>query len=200
MRETKDVVDKEKHVLIALITEVFRHGQGRERDAQTRAGRFVHLPINERDLRLAQILLIDDARFAHFRVKIVAFAGAFADSGEHGEPAVSLGDVVDQLQNNDRLSDACAPERANFAAFGERTNEIDNFDPCLENLKFHILLHESRSGAMNRIALREFDRALVINRIAGDVKNATERSLAHRHGNRSPGIVYVHSALEAFGR
>ena len=54
LRKTKDVVDEEQHVLVAFVAEIFRHRQRGERHAQTRAGRLVHLPVNERDLRFAQ--------------------------------------------------------------------------------------------------------------------------------------------------
>ena len=87
-----------------------------ERDAQTGAGRLVHLAVDQRDLRLAEILLVDDAGLGHFVVKIVAFAGALADAGEHGVTAVHLGDVVDQFHDDDGLADAGATERADLAA------------------------------------------------------------------------------------
>ena len=45
-------------------------------------------------------------------VKIVTFTGTLADAGEHGETAVRLGDVVDELHNDDGLADAGAAERA----------------------------------------------------------------------------------------
>ena len=37
---------------------------------------------------LARSFLIDDARFAHFRVEIVALTRSLADTGENREPAV----------------------------------------------------------------------------------------------------------------
>ena len=86
-----------KHVLVAFVAEIFRHRERGERDTQTRAGRLVHLAVNQRDLRFAKVLLVDDAGFAHFMIKIVAFARPLAHAGENGETAVPLGDVVDQL-------------------------------------------------------------------------------------------------------
>ena len=81
-----------------------------ERDAQTGAGRLVHLAVDQRDLGLAKVLLVDDAGLAHFVVEIVAFTGALADAGEHGETAVAFGDVVDELHDDDGLADARAAE------------------------------------------------------------------------------------------
>ena len=124
-----------KHVLVLLVAEIFRHRERGQRDAETRAGRLVHLAVDQRDLRLAQILLIDDAGLAHFVVKIVAFARALADAGEHGEAAVALGDVVDQFHDDDGLADAGAAERADLAALGERADQVDDLDAGLENLR-----------------------------------------------------------------
>ena len=104
-----------------------------ERDAQTRARRLVHLPVNQRDFRFAQILLIDDARFAHFLVEIVAFTRSLADAGEDGKAAVAFRDVVDQLEDDDGLADARAAERADFSALGKRADQVDDFDAGLEN-------------------------------------------------------------------
>ncbi len=117
LRETEDVVDEQQNVLVTFIAKIFCHRQRGERDAETRARRLVHLPVNKRDLRLAQVLLIDDAGFAHFRVKIVAFTRSLADPGENGEAAVPFGDVVDQLKDDDGLADARAAEAPTFPPF-----------------------------------------------------------------------------------
>ena len=200
LRETKDVVDEQQNVLVALIAEILRHRQSGERDAETRAGRLVHLAVNERDFRFAQILLIDDAGLAHFRVEIVAFTRPLAHTGENGEPAVAFRDVVDQLENDDGLADARAAERADFSAFGERADQIDDLDAGLEDGGLHVLVGQLRRLAMNRITLRESDRAAIIDRIAGDVKDPAESPLAHRDGDRAAGVVDRHAALQALGR
>ena len=95
-------------------------GEAGQGDAQAGAGRFVHLAVHEGDFRRAEVVLLDDARFGHFLVEIVAFPGALADSGEHRHAAMELGDVVDQFHDDDRLAHAGAAERADLAAFQER--------------------------------------------------------------------------------
>jgi hypothetical protein len=67
-------------------------------------------------------------------VEIVALAGTLADAGEHGVAAVRLGDVVDELENDDRLADAGAAERAGLAALDEGADQIDDLDAGLEDL------------------------------------------------------------------
>ena len=49
--ETEDVVDEEQHVLVVLVAEILGHGERGERDAETGAGRLVHLAVAKRDLR-----------------------------------------------------------------------------------------------------------------------------------------------------
>ncbi len=107
-------------------------------------------------------------------------------------------DVVDQLLDNDRLAHARSAERAHFSAFGKRTDQIDDFDSGLENLRFCVLLHEIRRWAMNRIAFGEFYRPAVINRIPGNIKKPTEHTFAHWDRDRTTGIGHTHAALQTF--
>src|SRR5207248_10032657 len=118
----EDVVDEEKHILVAFVPEKFRHRKRGQSHPQTRARRLIHLPKHHSHFRFRQIFLIDHARLAHFFVKIVAFAASFAHSREHRNTAVTFRDVVDQLHDHDGLADTGATERADLAAFGEWTN------------------------------------------------------------------------------
>ena len=62
LREAEDVVDEEQHILVLLVTEIFCDGKTGQSHAQTGTRRFIHLPIDQRDLGLAQVLLLDDSR------------------------------------------------------------------------------------------------------------------------------------------
>ena len=144
LRETENVIDEQQHVLVLFVAEIFGHGERGKRDAETRAGWFVHLAVHQPDPRawlqdrqavgaflrmtLFVLLDLDDVGFDHFVVKIVAFARAFTDAGEHRDTAVQLGDVVDQFHDDDGLADACATERADFAALQERADQVDDLD------------------------------------------------------------------------
>ena len=88
---------------------------------------------------------------------------------------MALGDVVDQLHDDDGLADARATERADFAALGERADQVDDFDAGLENLALDVLIGQRRRRAMNRITLRELDRTAIVDRVAGDIEHAAER-------------------------
>ena len=51
LRETENVVDEQQHVLVFFVAEIFGHGEAGQRDAQTRAGRLVHLAVHQSDFR-----------------------------------------------------------------------------------------------------------------------------------------------------
>ena len=140
------------------VAEVFRNGQSRQRDAKTRTWRLRHLPVNQRGLRLRRLAGLDDARFRHFQPQVVSFTSALANARKHGEAAVILGDVVDQLHDDDGLADAGAAEQSDLAALQERLNQIDDFHAGLEHLGARRLFVERWSQAMDRHSLRVFDR------------------------------------------
>ena len=59
-------------------------------------------------------VFLDDARLGHLEPQVVAFTGALAHAGEHREPAVLGGDVVDELHDDDGLADAGTAEQADL--------------------------------------------------------------------------------------
>ena len=61
-------------------------------DTGTRTRGLVHLTEHQGDLGVT--VELDDTSLLHFVVQIVALTGTLADTGEHGETTVSLGDVV----------------------------------------------------------------------------------------------------------
>ena len=89
-RVAVDIVDEEQHVtaldavLTHFVTEIFSHGETRERDAQAITRRLVHLAINHRHFRVFKIFEIDDARLPHLVVEVVAFTSTLTHAGEHG--------------------------------------------------------------------------------------------------------------------
>src|SRR5207249_1387188 len=65
LRESEDVVDEQQDVLAFLVAEVLGGREPGERDTQARAGRFRHLPEDQRGLR-------EDARLFHLVIEVVA--------------------------------------------------------------------------------------------------------------------------------
>ena len=143
LHETENVVDEEQHVLALFVAEIFGDGDAGQRDAGARAGRLVHLAIDQRGLR-------EHARLLQFAIEVVALARALADAGEDRHAAVLLGDVVDQFHDGDGLADAGAAEQSDLSAARVRANEIDDLDAGLENLDFGRLIGKGGRVAMNR--------------------------------------------------
>ena len=191
--EAEDVVDEQEHVL-ALVAEVLGHRQSREPDAQSRARRLVHLPVDERDL-------VDHARLLHLEPEVVALARALADAREDRDAAVLPGDVVDQLLDEDGLADARAAEQADLAAADERGDQVDDLDPGLEDLDLRRQVAEARRIAVDRPALDAVRRRrLLVDRLADHVPEPPERRLADRDCDRAAEVDDVDAAREAVGR
>src|SRR5947207_6694389 len=196
LRETENIIDEKQHVLVALVPEKFRHGEGGKSDAQARARRFVHLAENHSHFRLRQIFLIDHTSLTHLGIKIIAFAAAFTDAGEHGNTAVTFGDVVDELHDDNGFTNTGAAKRAYFAPFRKWADEVDDFDPGFQNLYFRVLFGEIRGFTMDRITLFKFYGTAVIDRIARHIKKAAEYTFTHWHRDWSASIAHAHPALE----
>ena len=190
--EAEDVVDEEQHVLAALLAEVLRHRQARQRDAHARSGRLVHLPEDEDRL-------VDDPRLLHLEPEVVALAGALAHAAEGRQAAVLLGEVVDELLDEHGLADAGAAEEADLAALGVRREEVDDLDAGLEHLGRRHEVLDARGGPVDRPALLELDVAGEVDRLAEEVEDPPERPVADRHGDRAAGVDDLHAAREAVG-
>ena len=156
MREAEDVVDEEEHVL-ALVAEVLGDRQPGKADAGARARRLVHLAEDEgafgarrRAAMLVRVLV--DARLDHLVVEVVALARALADAGEDRVAAMRLGDVVDQLLDDDRLADAGAAEQADLAAAGIGREQVDDLDAGDEDLRLGRLVDIGRRRLVDRRA------------------------------------------------
>ena len=87
-----------------------------------------------------------------------------------------LGDVADQLLDDDRLADAGAAEDADLAALGERRDQVDDLDAGLEDLDVGRLLVERRAPrGGSGSAARRLDGTLAVDRLAEHVEHAAER-------------------------
>src|SRR6185295_14175089 len=143
LREPEDVVDEQEDVTALLVAEVLGHRQSGEADSLAGAGRLVHLAEDEGRL-------LDHARLGHLVDEVVALAGALADAGEDRHARVLLGDVPDQLLDDDGLADAGAAEDADLAALLERADQVDDLEAGLEDLDLGGLVLEGRWRAVDR--------------------------------------------------
>ena len=184
-----DVVDEHQHVA-AFVAEVLGNGQAGERHAQAIARRLVHLAVHQRHL-------VDDAAVLHFMEKVVALAGPFAHAGEHRVTGMLDGDVADQLHQRHCLAHAGAAEQADLAALGNRHDEVDDLDACLQQFGGLGLVLVAGSRAVDGHVLRGPDGARFVDGVAQHVHDAAERLRAHRHHDRLAGIGNGQAPLQA---
>jgi len=110
LSEAEDIINEQQDVLSLLVSEVLSYRQTGQSDAGTGARRFIHLTVDKRHFGLVT-LEVNDPGHDHLVVEVVALAGTFTDAGEDGVAAVSLGDVVDQLHDEDSLTDTGSTEQ-----------------------------------------------------------------------------------------
>ena len=203
MREAEDVVDEEQDVL-ALVAEIFRHREAREADARARAGRLVHLAVDQRAFRArgrAVVLLriFVHARFDHLVIEVVAFARALADAGKHRIAAMRLRDIIDEFHNNDCLADAGTAKEADLAAARVGREQIDDLDAGNENCGLRRLFRIGRCVLVDGTRRLMRNRARLIHRLADHVHDTPERPVPDRHRDRLAGVGDFLSAHQAFG-
>ena len=133
-------------------------------------------------------------------IEVVALASALADTGEHRQAAVRLGDVVDELHHVDRLADTGTAEQADLAALGERAHEVDHLDAGFEQVLRRAQLVVGRRLAVDLRGEFLADRTALVDRIAEHVHDAAERRTADRHRDSRVGVVHRQAAAQAVGR
>src|SRR3569623_520818 len=186
-----DVVDEQQHVA-AFVAEVFGHGETGQRDAETIAGRLVHLAVHEGHF-------VQDIGVFHLVVEVVAFAGTLAHAGEDRVTAVLDGDVADELHHVDGLAHAGAAEQADLAAFGERADQIDDLDAGFKQHGGGRLLFEARCLAVDGPAVFFTDGTGCVDGLAEHVHDAAEGFDTDRHLDGRAGAGDAETALQAVG-
>ena len=112
-----------------------------------------------------------------------------------------LGEVVDELHDEDGLADAGAAEETDLAALDVRRDEIDDLEAGLEDLHLRREIAKCRRLAMDRPTLRiGGDVFLLVDRLADHVPEAPERGLTHRNGDRGTRVDHLGAAREAIRR
>src|SRR4029077_3799121 len=134
-----------------LITEILGDGETSQRNAQPGTRRFIHLPVDQCDLGVAQFLLLDDSRRRHFVIEIISLSGAFSYPRKDRDTPMKLGDVVDQFHDDDRLAHTGATESPDLTALRERTDQIDDLDSRGKYLRRCGLVHQRRWLAMDGV-------------------------------------------------
>ncbi len=109
-----------------------------------------------------------------------------------------LGDVVDQLHQNNRFADAGTAEQADFTAARIGGEQIDDFYAGLKRLNLGFLIDEFWRRPVNWRKLLRIDWSTFIHRLADHVDDPSESSLAHRHADTCASIHNIHAAHQTF--
>lgn len=111
-------------------------------------------------------------------IQVVALTGPFTHTGEDREARVHLGDVVDQFHDQNRLAHASAAEQADFAALGVGGQQVDDLDAGDQNFRLGRLFRKLGRVLVDGAFFVGFDRALFVDRLAGDVQDAAQGGVA----------------------
>jgi hypothetical protein len=184
-------------ILAFLVTEVLGNGQTSQGDTGTGSRGLVHLSEDESDLGLA--IKLDNGCLLHFMVQIVTLTSTLADTGEDRVTTVSLGDVVDQLLNEDGFADTGTTEKTNLSTTSVRSEKIHDLDTSDQNLGRGRLIGERRGVSVNRQELVSLDGSSLVNGVTSDVQDTTESSRADGNSNRSTSVRSLGATNETLG-
>jgi hypothetical protein len=148
---------------------------------------------------LGLAIKLNNLGLLHFVVQIVTFTGTLADTSEDGVTTVSLGNVVDQLLNEDSLSDTGSSEETNLSTTGVWGEQVDDLDTSHQDLGSSRLVSEGRSISVNWELLGVLDGSTLVNWVTSDVHDTTESSWTDRHHDGCSGISCSVTTDETFG-
>ena len=181
LHETEDIIHEQQHVLVLFIAKIFGDGQRGQRHPPARAGRLVHLTINQHSVT-------QHAEPRHVEQHFVTFAGSLTDSGEDRNALIADDHGVDQFHHQHGLAYTGAAEHCRLATLCQRRQQVDDLDPRGEQLRCSGPRRQRRRSTMDRPARHIVgQRGAVVADAAGDVDQAAEHSVADRDGDRTTG-------------
>jgi peptide chain release factor 1 len=188
LSETENVINEEKHILALLITEVLSNSKTGKSNTSTSTRGLVHLTVDKSSLRTG-LADLNDTSLNHFTVKIVTLTSTLTDTDEDGVTTMSLSNVVNQLHDEDSLTDTGTTEKTDLTTTSIGGKKIDDLNTSDEKLLLSRELAESRALTVNRILLLVIDRTALIDGLTKDVHDTTESTRADRDHDREAGIV-----------
>ena len=189
--ETENIINKEQHVLMLFITEIFRHGQSCLSHTHTSSRRLIHLS-------KYQSGLIQNSRFFHFCPKVITFTGTFSNTSEDRISTMFCGDVTDQLLNQHGFTYTGATEQTDLTTLGIRCQKVDNLDTSLQHLYYRALIFKCWRFSVNTPVFFFFQRFLSVYRFSQYVKQSTKGLFPNRHFDTASGCNDFHISVKSF--
>ncbi|MNE24669.1 hypothetical protein D3C80_1179660 [compost metagenome] len=116
-------------------------------------------------------------------IKVITFTGTFTNTGEYGDTAVLLRDVVDQFLDGYGFTNTGTAEQADLTALGIWCQKVDNLDSCFQDFCLCGQFIKGRSQTVNRVTLSCYNFSTVINRVTQHVEHAAQCSCTNRNGD-----------------
>ena len=119
-------------------------------------------------------------------VQIVALPGPLADTSEHRETTVSLGNIVDKFHDKDSLADSSATKETNLASLtagGEQVDDLDTSDKDFMLDGYLVKVGSLNVTSASGLALVGGDGAPLVNRVTDHVDDAAKGLLADGDGD-----------------
>ena len=202
LRESEDVVHEHQRLFARRIAELLGHRQGREGHAKTRTRGLVHLTEDHRHLVEHVGLLargVGVLGLLHFTPEIVALTCALAHASKHGVTTEVLGDSRDHLLDHDGLAHACTTEETDLATSDEGAEEVNHLDTRDEDLGVGVQRGELGRSLVDGAALGRVHGASLVDRLAKQVEDAAENTLADGHRDRCASVDTGHAAGQTVG-
>ncbi len=111
-----------------------------------------------------------------------------------------LGDVVDELCNQNCLANTCAAEQPDLASAHDRLHKVYHLDASLEHFGFDRQAGEEWRWPVNRQTFPRSKVTFSVDGLADNVQHPPQRSLADRNRNRDTRIPHGHIAHQSLGR
>ena len=83
---------------------------------------------------LERLAIADHAALDHLSQQVVSLTGTLTYAGEDREAVILLGDIVNQLHDQDRFAYTRAAEEADLSTLGVGLQEVNHLDAGVEHL------------------------------------------------------------------
>ena len=111
-----------------------------------------------------------------------------------------LGEVIDELLDDNGLANACAAEQAGLTALDEGLDKVDGLDAGLEDLGLRDEAVVFGSGAMDGHVAGNLRHGLLVHRLANNVPNAAQGLRANGHHDGMTRVNDLGATHQAIGR
>ena len=147
-----------------------------------------------------RLTVLDDARFDHLAQQVVSFTGTLTHTSKHRDAFVALGDVVDELHDQNRLAHTGTTKQANLSPLGVRLNEVDHFDAREQHVGRRAQVLELGRCLVNGTAFTEGTTLNAVDGLTHHIEQAALDAFAGGHRDACSGGLDCHAAAQTFRR